>query len=139
MEEYMNLAKALGIDKQTRFAGRVEFSDVPKYHQAINVFANLSLNESFGVSVLEASACARPVVVSTAGGLKEVILPGTTGIAVAPGDVQAAAEALAVLVIDPALRKSMGEAGMRFVAEKYSWDSCVMKMETAYRELLAGR
>ncbi|HEV7231237.1 MAG TPA: glycosyltransferase, partial [Bacteroidia bacterium] len=136
MDEYKKLSLKLGIDDQTRFAGRIEFEEVPKFHQAIDVFANLSLNESFGVSVLEASACAKPVVVSTAGGLKEVILPGTTGLAVAPGDVNAAADAISILVSDSVLRKKMGEAGMRFVAENYNWDTCVMKMEASYRQLL---
>jgi glycosyltransferase involved in cell wall biosynthesis len=139
MEEYVKLTKTLRIDNQTQFAGRIEFGDVPRYHQAIDVFANLSLNESFGVSVLEASASGKPAVVSTAGGLKEVILPGTTGIAVQPGDVKSAAEAIATLVDDPTLRKKMGEAGIRFVADTYNWADCVLKMEAAYKQLLGSK
>ncbi|MBK8614575.1 MAG: glycosyltransferase [Flavobacteriales bacterium] len=52
----------MGIAERTVFTGRLAMDQVPAHHRMIDVFANLSRSESFGVSVIEASATAVPVV-----------------------------------------------------------------------------
>jgi glycosyltransferase involved in cell wall biosynthesis len=135
--EYRSLAGQLGIAEQTHFAGKVSFQEVPAYHNCLDIFANLSHNESFGVSVLEAAACGKPVVLSDIGGLKEVVLPQITGIPVLPGDTEAAAKAFEVLVLDKELRQKMGREGRIFVEKNYSWPASLARMEQLYAELIS--
>ncbi len=78
--------------------------------------------ESFGVSVLESSACEKPVVVSKVGGLPEVVKDGITGIIVEPHNIQATAVAIEKLVLDVNLRKQFGKQGREMVKGKYDWD-----------------
>jgi glycosyltransferase involved in cell wall biosynthesis len=135
-QEYKLLAGKLGISGQTFFTGKVAFADVPAYHNSLDIFANLSNNESFGVSVLEAEACGKPVVVTDIGGLKEVMVREHTGIAIPPGDVQAAAYAFETLVLSETLRLKMGGEGRRFVVENFEWSASIHKMEQLYKALI---
>jgi glycosyltransferase involved in cell wall biosynthesis len=139
LESCKALASSLGISERIRFTGRVPYEDVPEYHRSIDVFANLSHTESFGVSVLEAEASSKPVIVAETGGLKEVFLPGKTGIGILPGDIAGAAAAIQKLALDKELRESMGSAGRSFVLEKYGWKNCVNRMEALYREAIAAK
>ncbi len=133
--EYRLLAGELGITGITRFAGKVAFQEVPAYHNCMDIFANLSHNESFGVSVLEAEACEKAVVMTDVGGLKEVVLAGITGLAIAPGHIPAAVAALETLVLNKEMRLAMGKEGRHFVIENYSWQSSFSEMEKHYKEL----
>ena len=69
--------------------------------------------EGFGISVIEASARGKPVIVSDQGGMPETIVEGVTGTAVPPDDVPRIAAELAALARDPARRAAWGEAGRR--------------------------
>lgn len=80
------------------------------------------------MAVIEAGAAGRPVVVSDAGGLPEVVKDGETGIVVPRDDPDAAAGALYKLVMDPELRKRMGRNGFEHVSQTYDWSSSVNTM-----------
>ena len=137
--ELRALADALGIAARVRFAGAVPHAEVPAWLNRLDVFVAPSRIESFGVAVLEASACARPVLVSDAGGLPEVVLDGETGLVVPSGDVAALAAALARLVDDAALRQGLGEAGRRHVQQRYEWAGCVDHMLACLQAARDGR
>lgn len=130
------LARELGIDGVTRFAGPVPHEEVPLYLHQMEIYVALSRLESFGVAVLEASACALPVVVSDVGGLPEVVVDGRTGIVVPGDDATAASVALVSLVTDASLRNKMGLAGRLHVEQEYSWDSSVERMEAVYKQTI---
>jgi len=131
-------AKKMGIDEVTTFVGQVDHDDVPDYLRQLDVYIAMSRQESFGVAILEASACARPVVVSDVGGLPEVVVDGETGFIVPSEDVAAAAKAILCLVFDPSLRIRMGQAGRKFVQKHYDWNNSVIDMEAVYAEVLAA-
>lgn len=124
-DKYKRLAAELGISEKVRFVGRVPHEKVPSELAKLDIYVALSRIESFGVAIIEAGAARRPVVVSDAGGLPEVTLDGVTGLVVPRENPQAAAEALEKLVLNPAQRVQMGEAGRKHVSENYSWDECV--------------
>jgi glycosyltransferase involved in cell wall biosynthesis len=98
----------------------------------IDIFVALSNYESFGVSVLEAGACERPVVVSNAGGLPEIVVDRSTGFIVPRKDSLAAADAIECLVLDPERRSMMGRQARRRIAAMYALDRAVDKMLDAY-------
>jgi len=132
------LANELRIDDRTVFAGRVDYDAVVNYHNMLAVFVSLSVidSESFGVAILEASACEKPVVVADVGGLPEVVADGVTGFVVAPRDPESAAAVIEKLVLDEELRKRMGKAGRTRVKELYDWNENVKQMIRIYQEAL---
>jgi glycosyltransferase involved in cell wall biosynthesis len=129
--ELESLARELGIAQRTEFAGAVAHAEVPAWLNRFDIYAAPSRldSESFGVAVIEASACALPVVVSDAGGLPEVVRDGETGLVVPRGDVPALQAALKRLVLDAALRERLGQGGRALVEREYEWGHCVDLME----------
>lgn len=125
-----DLAASLGVAEATEFAGPVPHECVPEELATLDIFVAVSRldSESFGVAVVEASACGIPVVVSDAGGLSEVVVDGITGFVVPRENPTALAAALSRLAGDPDLRKSMGAAGRRRVEEKFVWQENVREM-----------
>jgi L-malate glycosyltransferase len=132
------LAKELGINKETHFMGRVPYSHIADAHRAIDiaVFPSIEDSESFGVSVIEAQACARPVIVSRIGGLPEVIKDGKTGLVVSPKNVKALSDAIVYLINNPTVSTEMGMAGRQRVMELFELENCVLQLETEYNKLL---
>jgi glycosyltransferase involved in cell wall biosynthesis len=130
------LSSHLDMDDCTVFTGPVPYDKVPKYHNMMTITVFPSNNESFGVAVLEASACEKAVVVSNIGGLPEVVEDGVTGIVVPNKDVLATATAIERLVLDKELRLKMGKAGRERVKRLYDWNANVLQMIDIYNELV---
>lgn len=137
-DELQELARDLGVNERTTFAGRVSHDEVPEYLNRLDVYVALSRleSESFGVAVLEASSCGLPVVVSDVGGLPEVVRDKETGIVVESESPDAAAEAIHRLVTHRDQRKQMGERGRAHVTETYEWSGCVTRMIELYEHVL---
>lgn len=129
-------ARELQIDKKTTFTGKIPYTEVQKWHRMLSVSVSVSNSESFGVAVIEASACEKPVVVSNVGGLPEVVEDGVTGIIVPPRDAEATAAAIERLVLDKNLRRKMGKAGRRRVEKLFNWAENVEQMLGIYRGIL---
>lgn len=105
----------------------------------IMVMPSIMDSESFGVAVLEASVCGRPVVASRVGGVPEVLVDGKTGYLVDRGDPEALARAIIKLARDANLRSEMGSAGYEFVKTNYSWEKSLDMMTDLYERLLHGQ
>jgi glycosyltransferase involved in cell wall biosynthesis len=133
--EYMHLVEDLNICDQTLFAGRIGHSELVKYYNMIDIFVNVSRNESFGVSVLEASACGLPVVVSRVGGLTEVVEENKTGFYVEPDNINELTLILEKMITDHTLRIQLGNAGREFVKSNYEWKDSLAAMENVYLTL----
>jgi glycosyltransferase involved in cell wall biosynthesis len=138
MDRLRRLCEELNVQEAVHFTGYVPPEETWKYHHLMSVFVALSRREGFGVAVLEASACGRPVVASDIGGLREVVVPGVTGFLVPPDSPQEAAEAIGRLVKSPALRSELGRNGRKWVEEKYDWKKNVQEMVAVYRKALKG-
>jgi len=133
--ELKQLAHQLGIGNKVSFCGFVSGAELITAYEELDVFCALSRQESFGVSVLEASAMNLPVIVSDAGGLPEVVKNSETGFIVDNGDPTAAAQCLLVLTV-PDLRMKMGNAGRSFVLEKYAFHENLEQQVTIYQKQL---
>lgn len=79
------------------------------FYQAADLYVHAARADTFPTSILEALACATPVVATAVGGIPEQISDGDTGILTPPGDAAAMASAIALLLDDPTRRRSMGE------------------------------
>jgi len=137
-ERLKQVASELGIMDRTVFTGPVPYADVPRYHNMLSVSVSVSDSESFGVAVIEAQACEKPVVVSDVGGLPEVVEDGVTGIIVPRADVAATAAAIERLALDPALRERMGRAGRERVNRLFNWEENVRQMVGIYQRVVGA-
>jgi glycosyltransferase involved in cell wall biosynthesis len=108
-----NQVRLLGIESRVTFPGYLPFWRLPRLYQAADVYFMASTVELQSISTLEALASGLPVVAADAGALPELVHNRDNGYLVAPGDEEAFAEALCMLLSQPALARSMGEAGRR--------------------------
>jgi len=136
--ELKSEAKRLNIDDECDFVGRVSHNKVPVWLNKFDVFVALSRldSESFGVSIIEASACELPVVVSDSGGLPEVVENGKTGIVVPKENPQKAFEAIDYLYQNQAIAEKMGLKGRERVFERYDWNASLKQMEDVYIKMI---
>jgi len=129
-------AEALGIAAQTRLLG--QRADVGDLLAACDVVVLPSRREGLGVAALEAMAVGRPLVASAVGGLADAVADGVTGLLVPPDDPARLAAALEVLLRDPVLRASLGNAAARHVAERFSAEQLVDAYERLYRRIVGS-
>lgn len=132
-----NLTSDLKLESHVVFTGRIGIKKLADYHNMITIFAALSLSESFGVAVLEASSCGKPVVVSDVGGLPEIVENNSTGIIVASSSETEATGALEKLVLDNELREKFGKNGREKVLTNFNWNDNVSQMVNYYEEILS--
>ena len=109
--------------------------DILSVHKAFDIFAMSSVTEGLGTSLLDAMACGKPVVATTAGGMPEVVADGSTGLLVPPRDHEAMAAALVRLLTDDDLRRRMGAAGEARVREYFSAERMVQDTLAVYRRV----
>ena len=129
-----HLIKHLNLEKHVILAGFRP--DVLSLHKAFDVFVMSSITEGLGTSLLDAMACGRPIVATTAGGMPEVVQDGKTGILVPPRNDRAMADAIITLLKDPALRDRMGSAGLARANARFSAERMVADTLLAYRDLV---
>lgn len=137
-QELITLTNTLHITDVATIRGWVEPEEAQRIIRAGDIFVMPSYSESFGVAAVEAASYGLPVIASDVGGVPEVVHDGETGILIHPGDEVALADAIVRLAKDEKLRRSMGEAGRRLVAEKYDFEKCLDMMEAIYGRVLAA-
>ena len=131
-----SLTKELQIEDKVIFKGYISNEDIPKVLNEMDIFVVPSINESFGVAAVEAMACEIPVIASSVGGLKEVIIDKETGYLVPKKDYKEIAKYLKKLILDKNLRIYLGKNGRKRVLENYDWNSNVNYMIKIYKEII---
>lgn len=115
-----------------------ERSDVAELITAADIVCVTSDVEGLPMSVLEAMALARPIIATDVGGLREVVLPGRTGVLVPTLDSTAFAEAILDLAADSETRRAMGDAGLRHFRASYTVERMVDGYVDLFRDLLVS-
>jgi glycosyltransferase involved in cell wall biosynthesis len=110
-------------------------TDILSLHKAFDLFVMSSVTEGLGTSILDAMACGKPVVGTTAGGIPEVVADGETGLLVPPRDPAAMAGAIIRLLSDRSLRERIGAAGLARVCERFRAEIMVKKTLEVYEAL----
>lgn len=131
----IELSKRLKINQITKFIGAVSHEEVPDYLNKLDIYCAPSISESFGVAIIEASACGIPVIVSDVGGLPEVVINNKTGYVVQNKNVNHITEKLYDLVMNEGKRIEMGKNGREYITSNYSWKHSVKIMENLYEEV----
>ncbi|RSK43080.1 glycosyltransferase [Hymenobacter rigui] len=125
------LARQLGVAERVRFVGFRQ--DVPQVLRALDVYCLPSLWEGLPIGVLEAMACARPVLATAVDGTREVIAHGRNGWLVPPATPAALTAALTHLVTSPTLRAALAAQAERTVHAGYSVHAMTRQVEALYR------
>ena len=133
-------ARRLGVADRVTHAGAQVGDDLVQHYRdaSIVVLPSLSGAESFGMTLIEAMACGRPVVGSRVGGIPHVIDDGVDGVLVPPGRADALADACLALLADPAGAAEMGRRGRTKAERAYGWDRQVAAHSCLFDEILAA-
>jgi glycosyltransferase involved in cell wall biosynthesis len=127
-------ALSLGIAGRVRFLGWRR--DLDTVYGATDVFMLTSRNEGTPVALIESLAAGVPVVSTDVGGVGDVVASDQFGFVAPPGDPDALAAAVSLLLPDPGRRSVMGKLGRTSIMERYGIDRLLDDIETLYRELL---
>lgn len=126
------IAAQAGVAEHVQFTGRRPRAVLRYYYSASDVFVTTPWYEPFGITPLEAMACATPVIGAHVGGIKTTVRDGKTGFLVPPRDPDALAERLAHLYRHPELLERMGTAGRQRALRSFTWGQVAERVAALY-------
>ena len=128
-EPIRRLVEQLGLSGDVSFTGYVPFADLPPLYTGAACVLLPSLYEGFGFPVLEAMACGAPVVCSNTSSLPEVA--GDAALLAPPTDATALADAVALVLSQPALADVLRRKGL-VQAARFRWERCAAETTAVY-------
>jgi glycosyltransferase involved in cell wall biosynthesis len=134
-EEILRRVEKSKAHSRILLPGYVAAAELGNWYARASVFAFPSLDEGFGMPVLEAMAAGIPVVTSDQSALPEVA--GDAALLVDPGDTSALAAALRDLTVNEELRAELAERGLR-QSRRFTWATAIRRTWEVYRSLLTG-
>jgi glycosyltransferase involved in cell wall biosynthesis len=136
LPQLTQLVTELGLEECVTFHGAANFKDLPEFYQSCDLFLNPTLRANgYDLTVLQAMACGRPVVVSRVGSIPELVSEDA-GILIPPGDERALAQSVIELLKDGERARQMGSAARRRIELEFSLDAMLAKTLDVYRKLL---
>ena len=132
------LARSLDLGDRVRFLGRISESEKLSLLRRAWGLVFASPKEGWGITNLEAAACATPVVASNSPGIRESVRPGETGYLVPHGDVAAMAHAMDRLASSRELVEQLGRQARRF-AESFTWERAADETERHLTRIVSSR
>jgi glycosyltransferase involved in cell wall biosynthesis len=112
--------------------------DIVSAYQASDMVVLPSNYETFSITILEAFACAKPVIATAVGGIPELVQNGETGLLIRPNDAEELSKAMTYLLREEGVGKKFGEAARWLVTHRFSMDTVAQRIEDLYNEL-SGR
>jgi glycosyltransferase involved in cell wall biosynthesis len=107
-------------------------TDVLGCLKSFDLFVMSSVTEGLGTSLLDAMACRRAIVATSAGGIPEIVEDGVNGLLVPPRDAHALADAIVRVLRDAGLRRRMGDAGFARVRDRFTVERMVAETVAVY-------
>lgn len=120
-----------GVEDQVVFPGHVGYADLPRYYRMADLYVSASHSDGTSISLLEAMACGRPVLVSDIPGNREWV-GDDVGWTFPDGDAQSLAEALLNAAAQRERLPEMGRAARRLAEERGDWEKNFPKLFEAY-------
>lgn len=126
-----------GARAHVEITGVISRDELVRMYQSSDVLVLPSIYpEGFGIPIVEAAACQVPAVVTSRGGMPEVVEDGETGLICEAGNADSLADAILTLLNDESLRRSMGRAAFERTARLFTWDQITQSLHERYRETL---
>jgi glycosyltransferase involved in cell wall biosynthesis len=135
-QHLIRLTEALNIRDKVIFQGVVPHTEMPKYYQNCDIFCFPTLGEPFGKAVIEAMACAKPVIASNVGGPAETIKNRKNGILVTPAQPKLWAQEILNLLKNEKTMRLIGAEARNTILREYSWDKIAEKYHNLYTTLM---
>lgn len=132
-----DLIQQLNLTEMITFHEPVE--DLSSILAGFDLLVSSSHIETFGRTLVEAMAMAKPIVATAVGGVPEVVADGEVGFLVPAGDANALAEKISLLVEDDDLRQTMGQKGRQRVLECFDVRIITRRWEQTYESLLSDQ
>jgi glycosyltransferase involved in cell wall biosynthesis/phosphoheptose isomerase len=132
------IATEEGVEQHITFVGRRGRDQLKYYYSAADIFVTTPWYEPFGITPLEAMACATPVIGSNVGGIKFTVRDSETGYLVPPNDPEALAEKLAHLYAHPKLLGVFGRQAVQRVNDLFTWKKVAKGLSELYEQVLVA-
>lgn len=137
-ETLVDHASELGLTACTRLLGRLPPGEIHELMAGLDVLVISSVQESFGLTAIEALSVETPVVATRCGGPSEIIRDGIDGRLVPVRDAQAMATAIGAMLSDPATAREQARAGRQRVERFFSAGAYVSAMEQVLENAVAA-
>lgn len=128
---------AAGLSGRIRFLGELPWDRLVQHYQALDLFAAPARWEGFGLTPLEAMACAVPAIGSRVGAFETLIRDGVTGSLIPADDGKALSAALARWLDDDEGRRAAGRAARAHVVENHAIEGEAAALVALYHQMLA--
>ena len=142
-ERLESLAKTLDVKDQVEFAGEIDDVTLRRYHQNCDIFvlANRTIGrdvEGFGIVLLEAQACGKPVIAGASGGTTDTMLLGESGYVVNCDTPAELASIIRSEMLSADRRSQMGNIGRAHVVEQFDWEILGLRAGTVFRSIMVN-
>jgi glycosyltransferase involved in cell wall biosynthesis len=139
--QFRKEVKKEGLENQVVFSEGVGDDELPDYYNLADlaVLPSIDRSEAFGIVLLEAMACARPVIASSLPGVSALINDHHDGLLTVPGNAGDLAEKIHFLLTRPELREEYGLNGFKKVEDNFRWGPLIQKVKGVYQDLLKQR
>jgi glycosyltransferase involved in cell wall biosynthesis len=121
-----------GLKNSVLLLDKVPNQELPKYYSLASVFVLPSYYEAFAKVLIEAMACAKPVVVTRGGGSMETIIDGESGLLIDYGSPEQIADAVIRILKDDRWRRSLGENARETIQKSFTWRAVAERVSRAY-------
>ena len=128
-----------GMAEVDRWASGLSEVELVQTYRDSDIVVSLARHEGFGYTVLEAMACARPVVAFDVTGIRDLVSRGRSGLLAPVEDVEALAACCAELADQPERAKAMALEGRRLSIEAFSREASLARYVDLYRDLSRRR
>ncbi len=134
------LVTELGVEASVDFRGEESDEEMLSCYQQCDIFAlpNRTVDgdfEGFGMVLLEAQACGKPVIAGRSGGTGEAIQEGQTALRVNCQSSQDLEGSLSLLMDSQQFRESMGQSGRRWVSSEFGWESLTKRATGIFEDI----
>lgn len=135
IKKYKHYAEKFNLKNNVIFTGFLSDELLPQYYAGsdITILPSCNRSEGFGMVLIEAMACAKPVVGTKIGGIPYVIDDGQNGLLVPSKDPEALSKAIVKILKNPKLARKMGESGYKKVMNNFTWN---IQIEKTYKVFL---
>ncbi len=135
---YQTLAKTLGISGKVDFAGFVSDEDLPHFYNACNVsvLPSIDSSEAFGIALVEAMACGKPVIATRLPGVRTVVRDEENGLLCEPSNAYDLAEKMSKILGNEKKAVAFGKRGLEIANTKYSTEAVAKKLSKIYQNAI---
>lgn len=134
LPEIRRLVATRRLQQQISFPGYLDLETKVRLASEQDIYLNTSRVDNLPVTLLEMGALGLPMVATRVGGVPDIITDGVNGLLVPDDSDQAMAEAVVILLSQPALAQRLAHAG-RQLAESHAWDKVQAQWKTLFSEL----